>query len=161
MFSIGFWKLSPSCPTEQLEEEYFVSKKFLDLFFSDFERTIGPLWKIFSAGVSILRSTYPLGQFQESVFLKEKTFLSACFGYLEKCFWQSGIKNCAVFITAFWVCIRILWWRQFQWKKSYRFHISWILNSFFFGFLAFCFQQVCWNCILNIHWNTSSSFLYS
>ena len=41
--------------------------------------------------------------------LIEKMFLSPCFCYLEKCFWQSSIKNGEVFITAFCVFIRTFW----------------------------------------------------
>ena len=92
-------------------------------------------------------------------FLMEKLFLSPCFWYLEKRFWQSGIPNGEVFITAFCVFIRTFWWMQFQWKT----HIVFIFLGHWaicFDFLALSFQQVCRNCFLNVHWNTSSSFFY-
>ena len=153
-----FSKLRPTCPTEQLEEEYLVSKKFLYLNFFGLWKNNRSFVKNFLGGNVSFAFYLIIGTLPgKCLSLMGKIFLSPCFWYLEKRFWQSGIKNSEVFITACCVFIKNFDEINFNGKNHivFMFLGHWAI---FFGFLALSFHQVCRNCILNVYWNTSSSF---
>ena len=127
-----FSKLRPTCPTEQFEEAYFVSKKILYLIFF-------PILK------------------EQSVFCEKYSRRECQFWVLPNHwdnyrkvfhFWRKKIFYLLVFsiremflavrhkkLRGFHYCMlrvrKKFWWKHFQWKKSYCFHISWTLSNFF------------------------------
>ena len=111
MFSIGFQNCVLRVQQSNLRRHTLFQRSFYILFFRILKEG-----SVFCEKFSRRESQFCVlpnhWDNSKKVFLLiEKMFLSPCFCYLEKCFWQSSIKNGEVFITAFCVFIRTFWWK--------------------------------------------------